>query len=49
MNCTATHWLKRNSTAHDYGQALAGGTLTLIKDFLVEVENLTKVIENAEH
>ena len=47
MNCTATHWLKRNSTAHDYGQAFAEETLTLVKDFLVDVENLRKVIENA--
>ena len=47
MNYIATHWLKRNSTAHDYGQAFAEETLTLIKDFLVDVENLRKVIENA--
>ena len=44
-------WMKyrdnRNSTAHDYGQAFAEETLTLIKDFLVDVENLRKVIENA--
>ena len=44
-------WMKyrdnRNSNAHDYGQAFAEETLTLIKDFLVDVENLRKVIENA--
>lgn len=44
-------WMKyrdnRNSTAHDYGQAFAEETLTLVKDFLVDVENLRKVIENA--
>lgn len=44
-------WIKyrdnRNSNAHDYGQAFAEETLTLIKDFLVDVENLRKVIENA--
>lgn len=44
-------WMKyrdnRNSTAHDYGQAFAEETLTLVKAFLVDVENLRKVIENA--
>ena len=44
-------WMKyrdnRNSTAHDYGQAFAEETLTLVKDFLVDVENFRKVIENA--
>ena len=44
-------WMKyrdnRNSTAHDYGQAFAEETLTLVKDFLIDVENLRKVIENA--
>ena len=44
-------WMKyrdnRNSTAHDYGQAFAEETLSLVKDFLVDVKNLKKVIENA--
>ena len=44
-------WLKyrdnRNSTAHDYGQAFAEETLSLIKDFLKDVKNLKKVIDNA--
>ena len=44
-------WLKyrdnRNNTAHDYGQAFAEETLSLIKDFLIDVKNLEKVIVNA--
>lgn len=44
-------WLKyrdnRNSTAHDYGQKLAEETLALIEDFLSDVKNLKKVIDNA--
>ena len=44
-------WMKyrdnRNSTAHDYGHAFVEETLTLVKDFLIDVENLRKVIENA--
>lgn len=44
-------WMKyrdnRNCTAHDYGQAFAEETLTLIKDFLKDVENLKKVVDNA--
>lgn len=36
----------RNSTAHDYGQAFAEETLSLIDDFLCDVKNLKKVIEN---
>lgn len=44
-------WMKyrdnRNSTAHDYGQAFAEETLSLVKDFLVDVKNLKKVIDNA--
>ena len=44
-------WLKyrdnRNNTAHDYGQAFAEETLTLVKDFLIDVKNLKKVIDNA--
>lgn len=44
-------WLKyrdnRNNTAHDYGQAFAEETLSLIKDFLIDVKNLKKVIDNA--
>ena len=45
-------WFKyrdnRNSTAHDYGQAFAEETLTLVKDFLMDAKNLKKVIDNAE-
>ena len=44
-------WLKyrdnRNSTAHDYGQKLAEETLVLIEDFLSDVKNLKRVIDNA--
>jgi len=43
-------WMKyrdnRNSTAHDYGQAFAEQTILLIKDFLIDAENLKKVIDN---
>lgn len=38
----------RNRTAHDYGQAFAEETLTLVKDFLIDAKNLKKVIDNAE-
>ena len=44
-------WMKyidnRNSTAHDYAQAFAEETLSLVIDFLVDVKNLKKVIDNA--
>lgn len=36
----------RNTTAHDYGQAFAEKTITLIDGFIKDVENLIKVIEN---
>ena len=36
----------RNSTAHDYGRAFAEKTVTLMDDFIKDVENLIKVIEN---
>ena len=36
----------RNNTAHDYGRAFAEETLTLIDDFIEDVRNLKKVIEN---
>lgn len=43
-------WMKyrdnRNNTAHDYGQAFAEETLSLIQDFLNDAKNLKKVIEN---
>lgn len=43
-------WLKyrdnRNNTAHDYGQAFEEETLSLIDDFLIDVKNLKKVIDN---
>lgn len=32
---------------HDYGQKLAEETLALIEDFLSDVKNLKKVIDNA--
>lgn len=37
----------RNNTAHDYGQAFAEETLALVKDFLADVKELQKVIDNA--
>lgn len=44
-------WMKyrdnRNNTAHDYGQAFAEETLALVKDFLTDVKELQKVIDNA--
>lgn len=44
-------WMKyrdnRNSTAHDYGQAFAEETLSLMEDFLTDAKNLKKVIDNA--
>ncbi|MGN0031195.1 MAG: nucleotidyltransferase substrate binding protein [Candidatus Gastranaerophilaceae bacterium] len=36
----------RNNTAHDYGRAFAEETLILIDDFISDVRNLKKVIEN---
>ncbi|MDR2251919.1 MAG: nucleotidyltransferase substrate binding protein [Endomicrobium sp.] len=43
-------WLKyrdnRNNTAHDYGQKFAQETLSFIKDFIEDVKNLKKVIDN---
>lgn len=43
-------WMKyrdnRNSTAHDYGQKFADETLTLISEFLIDVKNLKKVIDD---
>ena len=38
----------RNRTAHNYGQAFAEETLTLVKDFLIDAKNLKKVIDNVE-
>lgn len=38
----------RNSSAHDYGQAFAKETLSLVKKFLEDVKNLKKVIDNAQ-
>jgi len=47
---TVTRWFKyrdnRNNTAHDYGEAFAIETLTLVEDFLNDVKNLKAVIEN---
>lgn len=43
-------WFKyrdnRNNTANDYGESFAKETLTLIDDFIIDVKNLKKVIEN---
>ena len=36
----------RNTTAHDYGESFAEETLKLIPDFLTDVQNLKKVIDN---
>lgn len=36
----------RNNTAHDYGIAFATETLALINDFLRDVKNLKKVLNN---
>jgi nucleotidyltransferase substrate binding protein (TIGR01987 family) len=44
-------WLEyrdnRNSTSHDYGEYLANETLVLIKQFIIDATNLTKVIDDA--
>ena len=44
-------WMKyrdnRNNTSHDYGQVFAEETLALVKDFLADVKELQKVIDNA--
>lgn len=44
-------WMKyrdnRNNTAHDYGQVFAEEILALVKDFLADVKELQKVIDNA--
>lgn len=37
----------RNNTAYDYGQVFAEETLALVKDFLADVKELQKVIDNA--
>ena len=42
-------WLKyrdnRNHTSHDYGVELANETLVLITQFIIDAQNLVKVIE----
>ncbi len=47
---TVNRWFayrdNRNNTAHDYGRAFAEETLTLIDDFIFDVRNLKRVIEN---
>lgn len=47
---TVNRWFEyrnnRNNTAHDYGKAFAEETLTLIEDFISDVKELKKVIEN---
>ena len=44
-------WLRyrdnRNNTAHDYGQAFAQETISLVKDFLADINHLKEVIDNA--
>ena len=43
-------WLQyrdnRNNTTHDYGQAFAEKTLSLIDEFILDVQNLKKIIEH---
>ena len=43
-------WLKyrdnRNTTAHNYGQAFAEETLSLIEDFLKDAEHLRQIIDH---
>lgn len=43
-------WMKyrdnRNNTAHDYGQEFADETLFLIKTFIVDAQNLKRIIDN---
>lgn len=45
-----SRWMRyrdnRNNTAHDYGIAFATETLALINDFLRDVKNLKKVLDN---
>ena len=42
-------WLQyrdnRNATSHDYGELLANETLVIIEQFIVDVNNLIKVID----
>ncbi|MCD8037721.1 MAG: nucleotidyltransferase substrate binding protein [Lachnospiraceae bacterium] len=44
-------WMKyrdnRNNIAHDYGQAFAEETLTLMESFLADAKSLKEVIDNA--
>ena len=44
-------WLQyrdnRNSTSHDYGELLANDTLVLIPQFILDAQNLVKVISDA--
>lgn len=43
-------WFKyrdnRNNIAHDYGKRFAEETLSLIEDFIKDVENLKEIIDN---
>jgi len=47
---TVNRWFEyrnnRNNTAHDYGKIFAEETLTLIENFISDVKDLKKVIEN---
>ena len=47
---TVNRWFEyrnnRNNTAHDYGKFFAEQTLVLIDDFIRDVKDLKKVIEN---
>jgi nucleotidyltransferase substrate binding protein (TIGR01987 family) len=36
----------RNSTSHDYGEELANETLVIIEQFMIDVDNLIKVIDD---
>ena len=39
----------RNTTAHDYGEAFAEETLTLLPDFIADAKKLEKQIANVEY
>ncbi len=43
-------WFKyldnRDSTSHDYGQEFADETLSLVEEFIVDAQNLKRIIEN---
>ena len=47
---SVNRWFKyrdnRNNTAHDYGQAFAEETLSLVEDFINDVQELKRIIDN---